>query len=103
MSDFVPIWLSGNIDCHLSDKTLLACDHDPIGTGVTFCSHSNDIWLNCSSCNKFLCDEGTCVTACDGTKDCAGGEDEDNIACSKCSSTNGCCFGDWIFIMQGQR
>lgn len=94
----VPIWLNGNIDCDFSDTTILSCDHDAVGTGVAFCTHSDDLWLNCSTCDKFLCNDGTCVTACDGTRDCAGGEDEDNIACSKYSFLKLSCGFIWFGI-----
>ena len=48
------------------------------------CSHSTDVGLRCSTCDRYLCADGQCTNAveCDGVRECNDGSDEENLGCS---------------------
>ena len=47
------------------------------------CTDMDDVAVECSDCDGFLCDEGKCAKPCDGVRECKDGSDESGIVCGK--------------------
>ena len=86
VSDGLPIVMS-NLGC-LVYSTLVSsqtiqknCSY--LSPPLSNCTDMDDVAVECSDCDGFLCDEGTCVKPCDGVRECKDGSDESGLVCGK--------------------